>query len=202
MMSTNGHIVILKSDDVEKRRLVTVIDGDFDGSNYFGEQLCEAAKTVGIRKNEIASNIGKSFAQMTKYCDGQGLPSLPDLRKICIMLNTDPMKLMGLEWVDSREFPEPGVIYDWAFVNVSSMQNRLEWKCSLCSKDNIAYEVSELGMMIEPNLTCEFCNNVFHKINEAVRKVSQYERQIRHDKLDSNRKKATGKKPKITRKND
>ena len=93
----------------------------------------------------------------------QQSPPLDVFKKICLVLQVDANKLLGLKWVqdDTIEL----VITDWTLKNDIS----LHWICPKCNRENITYNndyKKNKELIFKQGYECEYndCLNFFDRL--------------------------------------
>jgi len=91
------------------------------------------------RKTTLGKEIGVGGIQITRYADGDQMPSLETFVKICIKFQLEPSEALGLIWKNSKD-DKDGVVTRWQVKDDLKMGGlRLYWVCDTCSKRNIEY---------------------------------------------------------------
>ncbi len=126
-----------------------------------------------LTRKQFGLAIGKEDYQVQRYeaLKGQkALPSIETFMRMCLILQIDPSELLGLEWVNAEQAPEPGIIYKWTIGKPSDLITKFmkfHWQCSnhFCQHHNIEYNAYKLNKFVKSQFMCESCNTLFYKIH-------------------------------------
>lgn len=156
------------------RWLLWKYDSGFD----FSHMLKKIRLKKGLSRSQLGKLIGKEHYQIQRYEQPDGsptkqIPPLPVFADLCVALQIDPIKLLGMKWVDAIKKPEPGVIYDWAIDKhedlVNPEFNKMSWICPKCMKINYEYDAysRKKKKFIRNEFMCEHCNTIYNVLMEA-----------------------------------
>lgn len=58
------------------------------------KRIAEAINTSGKTKAEIARKLGVHHSQISRYANGEKLPSIETLANLCVVLDVDPAEIL------------------------------------------------------------------------------------------------------------
>jgi transcriptional regulator with XRE-family HTH domain len=99
-------------------------------------------------KSAFANKIGVNNTQVSRYISGDQIPNLIVFYKICLELQVEPSKLLGLVWKDNSEILN-GSLAEWSVEgDLRGGGLRLYWMCDRCKNKNIEY-LDEDGLVTD-----------------------------------------------------
>lgn len=60
------------------------------------ENLQQAIKTSGIKKNELSNKLGIKQPTISQYLSGRALPALDTFANLCVILDLDANEILGI----------------------------------------------------------------------------------------------------------
>jgi len=151
-------------------RIIWFDDGDF----IFPTALRKYREKARLTRAELGKMVGKEHYSIQRYesqANDQQFPKLEIFAKLCIALDVDPKKLLGLKGISAFINPESGAIYDWKLVDddISNKDGlKFMWICSVCNSVNYEYDAYSKKKLkfIRKEFMCEYCNVIFSKMKE------------------------------------